>query len=43
MAPTPPNHMEPHSSGRLAFFVNVPEGRDPLAFSMSLLGTLDNV
>lgn len=43
MAPTPPNHMEPHSSGHLAFFVNVPEGRDPLAFSISLLGTLDNV
>lgn len=37
------SHMEPHSSGHLTFFVNVPEGRDPLAFSISLLGTLDSV
>lgn len=37
------SHMEPHSSGHLAFFIKVPEGRGPPAFSIFLLGTLDNV
>lgn len=37
------SYMEPHSSGHLAFFINVPEGRGPPTFSISLLGTLDNV
>lgn len=32
---------EPHSSGHLASFVMVTEGRGPPAFSIFLLGTLD--